>query len=111
MAGWEYPGLVRPVDAVDALVGKDGADTETAHLYPDGTIGDAADSLGFFGDTPAVRQTAPAALTDSTGGTTDDVLTDVSATFSQATLNNNFAELAQDIASIRTALVNLGLIA
>ncbi len=36
-------------------------------------------------------------LTDSTGGTADDTLADVGASFSQATLNNNFADLAAKV--------------
>lgn len=38
-----------------------------------------------------------AELTDSTTGTANDTLTDVSAAFSQATLNNNFADIAAKV--------------
>lgn len=40
---------------------------------------------------------AEAELTDSTGGTADDTLADVGASFSQTTLNNNFADLAAKV--------------
>lgn len=40
---------------------------------------------------------APVELTDSTTGTANDALTDVGAAFSQATLNNNFADIAAKI--------------
>lgn len=40
---------------------------------------------------------AEAALTDSTGGTADATLADVTATFSQTILNNNFADLAAKV--------------
>lgn len=56
-------------------------------------------------------QTTIAALTDSTGGTADGTVADVGATFSQATLNNNFADVAARITEIRAALIASGLIA
>lgn len=40
---------------------------------------------------------APTELTDSTTGTANDTLTDVGAAFNQATLNNNFADIAAKI--------------
>lgn len=45
----------------------------------------------------AVTNGAEAELTDSTGGTADGTLADVGAAFSQATLNNNFADLAAKV--------------
>lgn len=63
------------------------------------------------GELDFAQQTAPAALTDNSGGTTDDTVAAVSGSGDDATINDNFAELAQDIDQIRTALVNIGLIA
>jgi len=48
------------------------------------------------------------ALTDSTTGTPATTITDVGASFSQATLNNNFASLTQAINEIKTALNGAG---
>lgn len=50
-------------------------------------------------------------LTDSTGGTADGTLADVGASFTQATLNNNFADVAERINEIRAVLVSSGLTA
>ena len=50
-------------------------------------------------------------LTDSTGGTANDTLTDVGAAFSQATLNNNFADVAAKLNAILAALRGAGIIA
>lgn len=40
-------------------------------------------------------------LTDSTTGTANTTLQDVGAAFSQATLNNNFADIAAQLAKIK----------
>lgn len=45
----------------------------------------------------SVTTGAEAELTDSTTGTADGTLADVGASFSQATLNNNFADLAAKV--------------
>ena len=45
-------------------------------------------------------------LSDSTGGTADGTLADVSATFSQATLNNNFADLSLKVNTLIRRLGN-----
>lgn len=50
-------------------------------------------------------------LTDSTTGTANDTLTDVGVAFAQATLNNNFADLAAKVNAILTAIRNAGIIA
>lgn len=54
---------------------------------------------------------AVASLTDSTTGTADDTVADVGAAFSQATLNNNFADLTAKLNAILAALRGAGLIA
>ncbi len=68
--------------------------------------------IGFFNATPVVQPSgaAQAALTDSTTGTAGTTLADVGASFTQATLNNNFASLANLLNKLRTDLVALGLI-
>lgn len=71
----------------------------------------ATQLLGFFGTTPVAQQTAPASLTDNSGGTTDDTVEAVSGSGADAAINNNFAELAEEVNAIRTVLVNLGLAA
>lgn len=71
--------------------------------------GDAIDVIHLqdtAGSTPAA---VVAALTDSTGGTANDTLTDVGASFSQSALNNNFADVAGKLNAILTALKNAGL--
>lgn len=50
-------------------------------------------------------------LTDSTTGTANDTLTDVGGAFVQATLNNNFADIAAKINGILAALRGAGIIA
>lgn len=50
-------------------------------------------------------------LTDSTTGTANDTLADVGAAFSQATLNNNFADIAAKVNGILAALRGVGIIA
>ena len=56
------------------------------------------------------QQAAIADVTDSTGGTADGTLADVGATYTQATLNNNFADLAEKVNEILAALRAHGLI-
>lgn len=67
--------------------------------------------IGFYGATPTAQQADVGALTDNTTGTADGTVADVGAAFSQATLNNNFADLVAKINGIRTVLRNLGLTA
>lgn len=73
----------------------------------------AAYSLGFFGATPVARPSAytqtystadktvanptAATLTDSTGGTADQTLAAISGSGADADINNNFAELADEV--------------
>ena len=63
--------------------------------------------IGFNGVAAVARQSL-AALTVSVG-TSDGVVADVGAAFNQATLNNNFRDLADKINQVRTLLVNVGL--
>lgn len=57
-----------------------------------------------------VPQTKISTLTDSTGGVANDALTDVGAAFNQATLNNNFADVAAKINAILAALRANGIV-
>lgn len=68
--------------------------------------------IGFWGATPVVQPAGAnqAALTDSTTGSVDGVVADVTASHNQAILNNNFADLISRINAIRQALVDAGLI-
>lgn len=89
---------------------------DATNIVPGTTTGlklgtSVSQKLGFFNATPIVQPSGAgqAAVTDSTGGTAGSSLSDVGATHNQSTLNNNFATLAREVDSIRTALVNLGL--
>lgn len=57
------------------------------------------------------QASAIVSLTDSTTGTANDTVQDVGAAFSQATLNNNFADLTAKINGILAALRGAGIIA
>jgi hypothetical protein len=65
--------------------------------------------IGFFGTTPATQAAPLTALTDSTGGTAGTTLANVGTSFSQATLNNNFASLAATVNALVAALKRHGL--
>jgi hypothetical protein len=65
--------------------------------------------IGFFGATPATQAASVTALTDSTGGTAGTTLANVGTSFSQATLNNNFASLAATVNALVAALKRHGL--
>jgi hypothetical protein len=67
--------------------------------------------IGHYNVTPTAQSADMGALTDSTGGTADNTVADVGAVFSQSTLNNNFADLAAKINSIRTLLRAQGFMA
>lgn len=72
----------------------------------------STDKIGLWGATPVVRPSgsAQAAITNSTGGTAGTTLSDVGSSFSQSTLNNNFATLWNLSNAIRSALVTAGII-
>jgi hypothetical protein len=52
----------------------------------------------------------PGTLTDSTGGTAGDTVGDVGGSFSQATLNNNFATLTERLNDVISALRDAGVL-
>jgi hypothetical protein len=86
------------------------------------SIGNApTDTLGFYGATAIARPSAytqtytttsktvadltSATLTDSTTGTANTTVQDVTAAFSQTILNNNFADLVAQVNALRADLV------
>ena len=67
--------------------------------------------LSFFGATPASQTPALAPLAVPQGVTATDTLADVGNSFSQGTLNNNFASLAVKVDALIAALQRHGLMA
>src|SRR3990172_10485507 len=67
--------------------------------------------LGFFNQTPVAQQTDFGSMTDTTGGSAGDQVSDVGASFNQANLNNSLASIAKSINDIRTVLRNIGIMA
>ena len=65
----------------------------------------------FFAATVAAQVADMGALTDSTGGTANGTLVDVGVVFSQANINDNFADLAAKVTAIRNCLRTVGLMA
>lgn len=65
----------------------------------------------FFAATIAAQVADMGALTDSTGGTANGTLVDVGAVYNQATLNDNFADLAAKVTALRNAMRTAGLMA
>ena len=65
------------------------------------------DSSGGSAD-DTINPFAITEITDSTGGTASTTLSDVGSSFSQATLNNNFASIAQSLNEIKAALNGAG---
>ena len=57
------------------------------------------------------QASAIANLTDNSGGTADDTIADVEAVYTEATLANNFADLAAKVNAILAALRGAGIIA
>lgn len=91
--------------AIDAIGGAD----------PDGIkVGPTTSSkVGFYGATPIVRPSVPAAITDASGGTgavTNGILT-LTGTYNSTILANAIATLAASVNSIRAALVSVGIVA
>ena len=101
-------GLGFLLKAGDAFVDASAAATFTLGTTH-GTLFGAttADLLGFHAATPSAQRSGTArnalgsltavTLTDSTGGTAGTTIANVGASFSQSTLNNNFASLAAKV--------------
>lgn len=75
-----------------------------------GALTHTGSTAGFYNKAPTAQASDMVALTIS-AGTPDNTVADVGASFNQTTLNNNFADLATKINTIRTVLRNLGLMA
>ena len=73
------------------------------------TLDPTALTIGFFGTAGATQAARLNLLTDSTGGTASDVISNVGATFSQVTLNNNFASVTAKVDALIAALKRHGL--
>lgn len=88
-------------------------DNEVWTLFRGGTpvIRVDATGIGLFGTAPAAQQADISALTDNTGGSSDNTLVAISSSYVQVEIRNNFADLASQVNDIRTALRNLGLMA
>lgn len=61
-------------------------------------------NVGFFGTTAIAQPADVGALTDSSGGSTDDTVAAVSGSGDDATINDNFAELVENVNAIRAVL-------
>ncbi len=72
-------------------------------------IDPTARTLGFFGVVPNTQALSLAALIDSTTGTAGTGVTNCGSSFSQATLNNNFATLAAQVNALIAAMKRHGL--
>lgn len=84
---------------------------------PDGfRVGQSStEKVGFYGATPIVQPSgaAQAAITDSSGGTANSAtgVVTITGTYNSAILANAFATVIAQGNAMRSALVNLGLIA
>jgi len=67
--------------------------------------------LGFFNATPVVQRADIGLLTDNTGGSADNTIANISGTGDDTNINNNFADLTDQVNLIRTVLRDLGLMA
>lgn len=94
----------------------DSLETNTPKTGGGMTVGQSStDLVGFYGATPIVRPSgaAQAAVTDASGGTaapTNGIAT-LTGTYNSTILANAIATLAAQGNALRSALVNLGLIA
>ena len=68
-----------------------------------------AQSIGFFGVSPATQAPALIALTDNSTGAPSNSISDVGAAFSQVQIDNNFASLTAKVNAVVAALKRHGL--
>lgn len=85
---------------------KDGGELQIS-----GDINHDGSNIGFFSASPVGQQTDIGALTDNSGGTADNTVAAVSGSGDDSTINNNFADLVDQINQLRDTLRNLGLMA
>ena len=103
---------------IDSIAGDNLTLTGNLTVSGNTVLGNAAtDTIGFYGATPVIRPSVytqtyttaskvianptSAVLTDSTTGTANTVVQEVTVAFSQAILNNNFADLTAQINALR----------
>jgi hypothetical protein len=86
---------------------EDDSDDDADTLAPTGGYAGRWKSIGAI---PGILDDV-GALTDNTSGTAGSTVANVGASFSQATLNNNFATLTQQLNELRTAMRDAGLMA
>jgi hypothetical protein len=100
-----------------------GVATFTSEVEIDGALNHDGSTVGFYGVTPASRPSAytqtystatrthaamtSADLTNLTGGTATDVISDVGGSFDQTTLNDNFSSIADMFDLLRADLINV----
>lgn len=72
----------------------------------------AADLIGFYGESPVAQQTVTA-ITDASGGTANAAtgLVTITAAFNQTIIANGFATVADGVNRIRAALATVGIFA
>ena len=68
-------------------------------------------TVGFFGATPTSQASKLTPLVDATGGIASDTIANVGASFSQGTLNNNFAAIVAKVDALILAIKRHGLMA
>lgn len=69
----------------------------------------AGGKIAFFNGELVTQQSDIVALTDNTGSTPDSVIAQVSGSGADATINDNFSDIATKVNSVRTILRNLNL--
>lgn len=85
-----------------------GANVSSGSTTITGALTHTGSTVGFYNKAPTAQASDIGAITIG-AGTGDGTTQDVTASFNQTILNNNFADLASKINSIRTVLRNLGL--
>ncbi len=105
------------LSSVDASIKENLAITDGKNIVLGTTTGTkvasaATQKMAFWGVTPVVQpaHANQGALTDSTGGTAGFTIADVTGSFSQSVLNNNFASVVRLLNRLRTDLVAAGII-
>jgi hypothetical protein len=86
---------------------EDDSDGDADTLAPTGGFAGRWKSIGAI---PAIADD-PGALTDNTSGTAGSTVSNVGASFSQGTLNNNFATIATRLNELMAAMRDAGLLA
>lgn len=72
-------------------------------------VNPSSSSLGFFGAMPATQASSVASLSDNSTGLAGNTIVDVGPTYSQSTLDNNFATLAAKVNALIATMKRFGL--